>query len=155
MRAYADSSYLVRLIGKEARSEEAISEYRRLGLPRLYYLPLHSLEVENAIRQRVHHQKQTLPSRERRQIMRQRDEVISRLSRLLARKHFLEVMIDWDATVTRARKLSEGYTEQFGARSFDLLHVAFALELKCEVFFTTDSRQAQIARAEGLKVVST
>jgi hypothetical protein len=34
-----------------------------------------------------------------------------------------------------------------------LLHVASALTLECELFLTTDDRQAQLARAEGLKVV--
>jgi len=36
-----------------------------------------------------------------------------------------------------------------------LLHVAGALTLECELFLTTDARQAQLAKAEGLKVVST
>ena len=35
MRAYADSSFLVKLISSEPGTEAAIAEYRRLGLPRL------------------------------------------------------------------------------------------------------------------------
>jgi predicted nucleic acid-binding protein len=39
-----------------------------------------------------------------------------------------------------------------GARAIDLLHVACALLLDCEVFLTSDQRQADLAKAEGLNV---
>ena len=45
LRAYADSSFLVKLLARESGSERAVAEYRRLRLPRLFYLPLHSLEA--------------------------------------------------------------------------------------------------------------
>jgi hypothetical protein len=51
MRAYADSSFLLRFLTGEPGTDRAVAEYRRLGRPRLFYLPLHALEVENAIRQ--------------------------------------------------------------------------------------------------------
>ena len=53
MRTYADSSFLVKLVSEEALANEAVAEYRRLGRPRLSCLPLHALEVENAIRHRA------------------------------------------------------------------------------------------------------
>jgi hypothetical protein len=46
------------------------------------------------------------------------------------------------------------HTERLGARAIDLLHVAGALTLESELFLTTDARQAQLAKAEGLKVAS-
>jgi hypothetical protein len=58
MRAYADSSFILRLVTAEAGTEQAVAEYRRLGRPALFYLPLHALEVENAIRQRAFHERQ-------------------------------------------------------------------------------------------------
>jgi hypothetical protein len=39
--------------------------------------------------------------------------------------------------------------------SFDLMHVAFALELECELFITSDERQSQIAKEEGLDLFYT
>jgi len=36
-------------------------------------------------------------------------------------------------------------------RTLDSLHVACALELKAERFWTFDERQAKLARVEGLK----
>ena len=53
MRAYADSSFILRLVTAEADSQAAIGEYRRIGLPALFLLPLHALEVRNAILQRA------------------------------------------------------------------------------------------------------
>ena len=53
MRVYADTSFLVRLVNREPASEAAMAEYRRLHFPPLFFLPLHALEVTNAIRQRV------------------------------------------------------------------------------------------------------
>jgi len=38
-----------------------------------------------------------------------------------------------------------------GTRTLDTLHVACALELKAERFWTFDQRQAKLAKAAGLK----
>jgi len=62
MRAYADSSFILRLVTAEADSEEVIAEYRRIGKPPLFFLPLHALEVRNAILQRAFHQRRSITS---------------------------------------------------------------------------------------------
>ena len=154
MRAYADSSFVLRLLTAEADSEAAIMEYRRIGLPPLFFLPLHALEVRNAILQRAFHECRSLPSRERLHIARQRDAALDRLERFLARRTLLDVSLDLDAVIIRATALATAHTERLGARAIDLLHVAGALALESEVFLTTDDRQAQLALAEGLKVVT-
>ncbi len=154
MRAYADSSFILRLLTAEADSQAAIGEYRRIGLPPLFFLPLHALEVRNAILQRVFHERRSLPSRERANVARQRDVALDRLARLLARRALLEVAVDMDVVIVRATELGIAHTERLGARAIDLLHVASALALGSEVFLTTDERQARVARAEGLKVVT-
>lgn len=51
MTAYADSSFLVRLIVDEIGSEEAVAVFRQLQRPQLVFNCLHSLEVRNALRQ--------------------------------------------------------------------------------------------------------
>jgi len=43
------------------------------------------------------------------------------------------------------------YATTSPVRTLDSLHVACALELKAEHFWTFDERQAKLARAEGLK----
>ncbi|MBI4626810.1 MAG: type II toxin-antitoxin system VapC family toxin [Verrucomicrobia bacterium] len=153
MRAYADSSFLVKLIAREPGTEAAVAQYRRLELPRLYFLPLHALEVENAVRQRAFHQRRASPSGQRAQIARGKTAALARLERMLERGAFLAVAADWDDATRRARALSERHTERTGARAFDLLHVAFALELECEAFLTGDERQGVVAKAESLEVI--
>lgn len=46
--------------------------------------------------------------------------------------------------------LKEG--PKLGVRSLDTLHVACALELKADRFWTFDERQAKLARAKGMRI---
>ena len=154
MRAYADSSFILRLILKEPDSEEVIAEYRRVGRPQLFFLPLHALEVRNAILQRAFHQRRALTSAERQHIARERDAAFRRLEHLIGKHTLLDATIDMDLTILRANQLSAAHTEKLGLRAIDLLHVASALTLESELFLTTDERQSLLAKAEGLKVAS-
>jgi predicted nucleic acid-binding protein len=153
MRAYADTSFLVKLLVKEAGSEKAMGEYRRLEYPRLFLLPLHRLEAANAIRQRAFHERRSATGRQRASVVRERDAALARLDHWASRGWLIEVDGDWDDTMRRAQALSERHTERLGCRAFDLLHVASALALESEVFLTADRVQATLARAEGLAVV--
>jgi predicted nucleic acid-binding protein len=60
----------------------------------------------------------------------------------------------WRATLRRAADLSREHTATLGCRSLDVLHVASAIELEFKQFTTFDSRQQQLARAVGLKLVT-
>ena len=152
MRAYADTSFLVKLLTQEPGTVTAVANYRRLGRPPVFFLPLHSLEVANAIRQRTFHQRHTVPSSDRAAIRRERDASLALLQNLISRRAFIEISHDLDSAILRARTLSETHTERLGCRGFDLLHVALALELECEVFLTADRIQGALARAEGFDV---
>jgi len=152
VRAYADSSFILRLVAAEAGSAEAAAEYRRLDLPALFFLPLHALEVRNAILQRAFHQHSSAPKAERITIARERDVALSRLDRFISRQALIEVAVDLEKALQRASVLSRTHTERIGARAIDLLHVACAILLRTELFLTTDMRQAQLAKAEGLRV---
>jgi hypothetical protein len=108
--------------------------------------------VQNAILQRAFFQRRTGSPLERRNADRERDAALMRLQHLLEHRTFLELAVDMETALARAATLSAAYTEQFGARSIDLLHVACAIILKAELFLTTDSRQERLAVAEGLRV---
>jgi hypothetical protein len=151
VRAYADSSFILRLVIVDADSESAMAEYRRLDYPPLFYLPLHALEVGNAILQRAFHQRRSVASGERQHVTRERDAAFGRLERYLSRRALMEVTLELETALARAAKLSAAHTERLGARAIDLLHVACALELESELFLTTDARQALLARTEGLE----
>lgn len=152
MRAYADTSFLVKLLTQESGTATAVADYRRLGRPPIFFLPLHSLEVANAIRQRAFHQRKSTQSSERSPIKRQRDTSLALLDKFISRRAFIEISHDLDAAIELARNLSAKHTERLGCRGFDLLHVALALELECETFLTSDRIQGALARAEGLDV---
>lgn len=151
MRAYADTSFLVKLVSDEPGSEAAIAEFRRLDYPPLFFLPLHALEVTNAIRQRAFHLRRT-QSGQRAAIARERDAALARIARWLKRGWLIDAAADCDEALLHARTLSENHTERLGCRGFDLLHVALALKLQSETFLTADLVQAALARAEGLAV---
>jgi predicted nucleic acid-binding protein len=154
MRVYADTSFLLKLLAPEPDSQVVIAEYRRLRHPAVFFLPLHALEVRNAILQRAFHQRRALASGERQQVTHERDTALARLDHFLKRRALLDVTLDMDTVIARATQLSAAHTERLGARAIDLLHVAGALTLESELFLTTDERQAQLAKAEGLKVAS-
>jgi hypothetical protein len=154
VRTYADSSFILRLVTGEADSPQTIAAYRRLDIPKLFFLPLHGLEVWNAILQRAFYQRRSIASGERQHVARERDAALARLEHLVARRALLDVTLDMDVVIARAANLSSAHTERLGARAIELLHVAGALTLECELFLTTDARQAQLAKAESLKVVS-
>jgi predicted nucleic acid-binding protein len=151
MRAYADSSFLLRLVTGEPGTEPAVAEYRRLDRPGLFYLPLHAMEVENAIRQRAFHERRVRPSGERFQVGREREAALARLGLYCERHALIEVAVDMDSAIERARELSAKHTDRLGARAIDLLHVACALLLESEIFLTFDARQLELASAEGLR----
>jgi hypothetical protein len=155
VRVYADSSFILRLITAEPGSPGAIAEYRRLNNPSIFYLSLHALEVRNAILQRACHERRSAGAEVRRGASKARDTALARLERFVARRALLDVEVEMDSVITRASRLSLAHTERLGTRAIDLMHVGAALILESEVFLTTDSRQGQLAKGEGLKVIST
>lgn len=154
MRVYADTSFLVKLLTQEPGTAAAVAVYRHLGRPPVFFLPLHGLEVANAIRQRAFHQRRTTASSERFSIKRERDTSLALLNKYISCGAFVETSLNMDATIDRARGLSDKHTERLGCRGFDLLHVALALVLECEAFLTADRIQGALARAEGLDVTA-
>jgi predicted nucleic acid-binding protein len=154
VRVYADSSFIVRLVTGESDSPQIIAEYRRRKSPKLFYLPLHALEVRNAILQRAFHKRRSSSSEERRHVARERDAALGRLEGYLARGSFYEVAAEMEVVIAKAVQLSAAHTERFGARAIDVLHVAAAITLESELFLTTDGRQEELAKAGGLKVAS-
>jgi len=152
MRVYADTSFLVKLLTQEPGTTAAVADYRRLGRPPIFFLPLHGLEVANAIRRRAFHQRHTTSSSERLSIKRERVTSLTLLNKYISRGAFVEITQNMDAAIERARRLSDKHTERLGCRGFDLLHVALALELECKAFLTADRIQRALARAEGLDV---
>ena len=53
----------------------------------------------------------------------------------------------------RALALSRGHSAKLGTRTLDLLHVASALILKPDVFYTFDKRQRTLAKTQRLRIL--
>ena len=57
-----------------------------------------------------------------------------------------------EAIFELAMEIARVHVAHTGTRTLDSLHVAAALELKAERFWTFDDRQAKLAKAVGLKL---
>jgi predicted nucleic acid-binding protein len=138
--AYADTTFLVSLYGRDANSRVA----RQLlpSQPVFLVTPLGGAEFVNAVESLVFRNYWS------------RSEASAVMDRFLEQRSsgvfravpFVSEM--WD----KAAELSRKHTAAIGTRTLDVLHVAAVLLLKPDVFFTFDKRQAKLAKALGVKI---
>lgn len=57
-----------------------------------------------------------------------------------------------EAVVSEFDSLSARFTMREGYRTYDIIHVASALQLGCKAFWSFDRKALQLAKAVGLKV---
>ena len=140
--AYPDSSFLVSIYRQDGNHAVA-SAFLRRHSPSLAFLPLHRVELRNALR--FAETQGLLAAAERRKAFRQIEEDL--------REGFLvHVTVGWSDICRRADDLSEKHMVKNGQRTIDLLHVAAALESGNRLFLSFDQRQAGLAKAAGLLV---
>lgn len=139
MNTYADTSLLVSLYLTDVHTAEA--ERRLASRPATWLTPLHVAEWTHAVEQHVF----------RGAISRKEGD----LCHLRFREHrengvWAEVALP-ETAFELCAQLGRRHGSQLGQRTLDTLHVAVALELKADLFWTFDVRQARLARAAGLK----
>lgn len=78
--------------------------------------------------------------------------MLERLEENLSHGIFRVVPVDWTAVHDLAGRLAAEHTPAAGARGFDLLHIATAVEGEAETFLSFDRPQRQVAIAAGLPV---
>ena len=143
MSAYADTSFLVSLYVLDANSEHAAAHMKEAKLPVLL-TPLGELELTNAISLRLFWKELAA-------------EEIKRAHALFARDVadgvFQRTPLS-PAVFDTAKRIARKRTPRLGTRTLDVLHVASALVLHAEAFYTFDRNQAKLAKAEGLTVLS-
>jgi predicted nucleic acid-binding protein len=139
LRVYADSSFVVSLYLTDIHSPEA--RRRIQGAPPLILTPFHRAEWFHALAQ--HQFRGVLTADKVEHITAQflSDEAASLFHKEPFPENAFEVCADL------ARKHGAGLS----LRTLDSLHVACALELKADRFWTFDERQAKLARTRGLK----
>lgn len=109
--------------------------------PRVWFTPLHSAECSHAISKQVFYRKISQA---------EATSVLATLKRDRADGLWLETAMPEHAFEVCA-DLGRRYGPKLGMRTLDTLHVACALELKAERFWTFDDRQAKLAKANGMK----
>jgi predicted nucleic acid-binding protein len=138
---YLDSNIIFSVHGRDANTLAAVSLLESASAPFLLS-PLCEVEFANAIGLRLF-RKEILPAQAQASIGKLEGHVRNGVYRLLP---FPE------GAFGRARALALSLTPAFGVRAADLLHVAAAIELGAETFYTFDRKQHAAARAAGLKV---
>jgi predicted nucleic acid-binding protein len=139
--AYFDSGVLVKLYVLEDNSAEAA--HAAAGVPQIPLIPLHELEIRNALR-----------ALEGRQLIAvdQLQGALAAFDNDIDTRRLFRVSASWSEVYASAEDLSRRHTADVLCRALDLLHVASALSLKCVAFVTADRRQAQLAALAGMAV---
>jgi predicted nucleic acid-binding protein len=140
LNVYADSSFLTANYLSDTHSHEV--DRRMATRPSLLITPFICAELANAIYRQVFLQRIPVFDAERAW---ENFDLDSR-SGLLEPVEFPEA--SWRTIVD----LAVQYGPTLGVRTLDSLHVACALELKADKFWTFDERQAKLAEAVGLDV---
>ncbi len=140
MTIYADSSFLVSIYVQDRHSH--LAEELIISEPRVWFTPLHYVEWTHAVAQQVFHKKMTAAEAQQTY----RDLERDRAAGLWTEIEMPENVFDLGADLARR------HGPKLGVRTLDSLHVAAALQLKAEQFWTFDERQAKLAKAEGLKI---
>jgi predicted nucleic acid-binding protein len=139
--AYADTSFLVSLYVLDANSESAATLMEKANLP-ILLTALGELELTNAISLR--------------QFRRELSPSKVKAAHALIRKDLAEGVLHLrslsSGAFERAKQMARKRTPRVGTRTLDILHVASAVELQAEMFYTFDRRQEKLAKAEGLLI---
>jgi predicted nucleic acid-binding protein len=139
LTVYADTSFFVSIYVEDLHSsfaEELIN-----SRPRIWFTPLHYAEWTHAIAQQVFHKKMSAAEAQQTYRHLEKDRAVGL---------WLETAMP-EGTFDICADLARRHGPRLGVRTLDSLHVASALQLKAERFWTFDERQAMLAKAEGLK----
>jgi len=139
LTVYADSSFLISSYVQDSHVTEFLRRISRH--PKVWTTPFHKAEVAHGIYLHVFYKKiaQDAASRAWNEFLQD-----------CAAGVWTSVSLPektWDTSIALARK----HGPSLGVRTLDSLHVACALELGAERFWTFDERQAKLAKAVGLK----
>lgn len=138
MSVYLDTSFLVSLYISDGHSAEA--QERMGNKPLCWLTPLHRAEWAHAIERHVF--LRLLSSREVRRLHLEFEG--DRAAGVWIETALPELAFEICA------RLALRHAARLGTKTLDALHVASALELKAQRFWTFDGRQAELAHAEGL-----
>ena len=140
MTVYVDSSLIVSLYVPDTHSAAALELIKQN--PSVWFSPLHFAEFVHAVSQQMFFGKISETDAQK---------VYDDLKRDRTAGLWLETLLPENA-FSLCADLARRYGPKLGVRTLDSLHVACALELNAERFWTFDERQAKLAKARGLKI---
>lgn len=140
---YADSGFIVSLY----RPSEGLSREARKTLKQsdgaVILSPLSLLEIRNALNMAIGRGEMGET---------ERDAVLDDIRQQLESGYFRMAGTSQSEIYAKAEELSNRHTKTLATRSLDLMHVATAILCKAKRFLSTDTRQREAAKAEGLEV---
>ena len=139
MNIYLDTSFLVSLYLSDAHSPEA--RHRIRSTPPVWFTPLHGAEWAHCLGQHVFRGELSLSEAHRMNGIIEEHVAAGRWNSEPMPEDAFEVCAE----------LANRYGPELGMKTLDTLHVACALELKAERFWTFDERQTKLAKAAGLR----
>jgi predicted nucleic acid-binding protein len=143
---YVDTSVIVKLYILETHSREA-SAWISANNEAIPITIFHELEFSNAIKLKQFRNEMS---------NRQAEIVFQRFSKHEKEGVYYHPQINWSDVFTRSLALSKIHTKTIGSRSLDVIHVASALSMGADKFFTFDEKQSKLAASANLKnVIST
>lgn len=154
MKPYADTNLIVSLFCEGPNKAEAERLHRSAGSGGNFTYPVSlicRLEVVNALQLAVFATQHGVPGmRVSREYAMAAEAIFS--EQLAAGTRFRHVAIDERLLERQFQDLSHCHTASHGFRTYDILHVASALVLGCETFWSFDAKAKKLARLEGLRV---
>jgi predicted nucleic acid-binding protein len=139
LTVYADSSFLVSVYVESGHSPS--TEARLRLRPEVYMTPLLVAEWAHAIAGQVFRGQMSPSTAQQVEMAFENDRKSGVWHEASMPDRAFDVCAD----------LARRHGAKLGVRTLDTLHVACALELKAERFWTFDERQAKLAKAVGLK----
>lgn len=148
MNAYPDTSFLCALYRRQDNTNRALAYRQAMDEP-LQLTRLLLWEFRQSARfQAFRHSKNPQDGFP----MREAERMVAKLAEHINSNAARVVAVDLVSILVTAERISKSRTFLGGHRSFDILHVATALELQAKAFLSFDANQIQLATAEGLEV---
>ncbi len=154
MKPYADTNFITRLYLSLPGTSEAVAALERLQNNGKEALPItwhHRMETINAFQLLAYassqsgYQPRVTPEQAAVALVTFRGDLTTPI--------FLrETPVSMVDLERQFEELSLRHTARHGFRTYDLLHVASALALKCDTFWSFDPKASKLAALEGLKV---
>ena len=141
MTSWADASFLFSLYVLDANSAAAAAKMKRAALP-LLLADLGKIEVLNAIGLRLC----------RKELRPVQAKKVYDLFREDLEHGVVQIVPLPAAAYQHAEQIARRHTPLLGTRTLGILHVAGALVLKADAFYTFDQKQARLATAVGLAI---